>query len=62
MFDYLTELNLKRGRQVDKVYEYWCRASDLFVAHKFGASTKVLKRLRDYLNEVLPERKRGGAE
>ena len=59
MIDFMTELNYKRGKQIDKVYEYWNKASEFYVALKFGAATSTLVRLRDYLNKVFPRRKGG---
>lgn len=57
MIDILTELNHKRGKQIDKAYELWQKAYDQYVEQKFGASTCSLKRLRDYLDKILPKKK-----
>jgi hypothetical protein len=57
MIDTMTKLNHKRGKQIDKVYEYYNKAIEFYVAQNFSASTRTLVRLRDYLNQILPKKK-----
>lgn len=60
--DFLTETIKKRGRQLDKVYDYWEKAnfaySKVAITLDSGAATKWLKKLRDYLNKEFPEKRR----
>ena len=53
-----TNTTLKRGAQIDAVYDYWSKASDAYVRGvDSGPATRWLKKLRDYLNKEFPEKK-----
>lgn len=60
--DFYTPTVKKRGRQIDKVYEYWEKASEAFgqvgITLDSGPATRWLKKLRDYLNKEFPEKRR----
>ena len=58
----VTDTITKRGKQLDKVYDYWQKAYDAYamvgVTLDSGPTTKWLKKLRDYLNKEFPDDKR----
>ena len=60
--DFRTKTMVKRGRQLDKVYDYWEKASDAYArvatTLNSGPATKWMKKLRDYLNREFPEKRR----
>ena len=60
--NFYTKTLLKRGKQIDKVYDYWCRAYDAFgqsgVTLDTSSATRWLKRLRNYLNKEFPDDRR----
>ena len=54
----MTELQYRRGQQLDKVHEFHEQASDAYVHGSFAKSTRTLCHLRDYLNSIdLPKTK-----
>lgn len=60
--DYYTKTMKRRGRQIDKVYDYWQKASDAYVRGgvnlNSGPATRWLKKLRDYLDKEFPDDRR----
>ena len=60
--DFRTKTMVKRGRQIDKVYDYWEKANEAYskvaITLDSGPATKWLKKLRDYLNREFPEKRR----
>jgi hypothetical protein len=57
----LTEKQVRRGRQIDKVYEFYEIASSAYGRGCFVRATNTLCRLRDYINSIDLPRKKGGA-
>ena len=55
--DFFTKRQYQRGKQIDKVYEYFEAASSAYSHGRFAKATNTLRRLRDYLNSLdLPMR------
>ena len=54
----MTEMQYRRGQQLDKVHEFHEQASNAYVRGSFAKSTRTLCNLRDYLNSIdLPKTK-----
>ena len=57
MIDFLTSKQARRGKQIDKVYDFFEQATAAYVERRFAKATNTLCRLRDYLNSIdLPKK------
>ncbi len=58
MIDFLTRKQARRGRQIDKVYDFFEQATAAYVDRRFAKATNTLCKLRDYINSIdLPKKR-----